>query len=345
MIVKDDYAAQWQASSARSVPTARYLRYDELRPVAAGIDHQLSNLQCLLAEAHALDRLAILPPLRLEAKHNFGIASDWSWDTYFDLDASRLVAAGGRTHELPFVRDLPTGTLNTRTVRPRGRLSATEGAELVVRQVRHEVFAKEVPLANTPVFQFRPSAPVLRHARPVIEMLQHRWPAGYAAVRIRRGDRLWGPMRWLTRPERIRRRLHRLGIHEGDGVFFLSDERDEEFWSELAPHYGMTRYTDFPELVAIVAPDGSRTPDNYLLYEIEKEVMRHATAVVETFPLPRHERPEKTLVPIAVWVISRNVRRVWRSVRRFLRRCVKKSVKLAVTATRRLGLARSSPDA
>ena len=341
----DDFGARPQASPARSGPAARYLRYDEVRPVVSGIDHQLSNLRCLLAEAYALGRLGILPPLRLEAKHNFGIASDWSWDTYLDLDASRLVGADGRRHPLPFVRELPAGTLNTRTVPPRVRLSVEDGAELIVRKVRHEVFEREVPLTNMPVFRFRPSTTVLGHAALVIETLRIRWPTGYAAVRIRRGDRLWGPMRWLMRPDNIRRRLRRFGIHDGDGVFFLSDERDAEFWSRLAPHYGMVRYTDFPELVGIVAtPGSSRTPDNYLLYEVEKEVMRHATTVVETFPQPSRERPQKTLVPMAVWVVARNARRAWRSVRRLVRRCVRKSVKLAATTTRRLGLARSSPE-
>jgi len=344
VIERDDFVARSQASPSRSAPAARYLRYDEVRPVVSGIDHQLNNLRCLLAEAHTLGRLGILPPLRLEAKHNFGIASDWSWDNYLDLDASRLVSGDGREHPLPFVRELHAETLSTRTVLPRVRLSAKDSAELIVRQVRHEVFAREVPLTFMPVFQFRPSTSVLRRAGPVIEALRNRWPAGYAAVRIRRGDRLWGPMRWLMRPERIRRRLRGFGIREGDGVFFLSDERDADFWSALAPHFGMVRYTDFPDLVEIVGLSSSRTPDNYLLYEVEKEVMRHATMVVDTFPWPGREPPQKTLVPIAVWVIARNVRRGWRSARRFFRRCVRKSVKLAAIAIRRLGLARSASD-
>ena len=342
--MRDDLDDRSQASPSRPVLASRYLRYDEVRPVDAGIDHQLSNLRCLLAEAHALERLALLPPLRLEAKHNFGIASDWSWDTYLDLDASRLVGVDGREHPLPFVRELPTGTLSTRTVPPRARLSAEDGSELIVRQVRHEVFAREVTVTNMPVFRLRPSTSVLRHAGPVIEKLRNRWPAGYAAVRIRRGDRLWGPMRWLMRPEKISRRLRTLGIHEDDGVFFLSDERNPDFWSQLAPHFGTVRYTDFPELAEIVGPSSSRTPDNYLLYEVEKEVMRHARTVVETFPWPGREPQQKTLVPLAIWVIARNVRKGWRSARRFVRRCVRKSVKLATTAIRHLGLARSSPD-
>ena len=344
MTVRDDFAVRSQASPAGSSPIARYLLYDEVRPVAAGIDHRLGNLQCLLAEAHALGRLGVLPPPRLEAKHNFGIENVWSWDTYFDLDASRMVDAAGRRHPLPFIRRLPAGTLETRTVPPGARLSAKEGAALIVRQVRHEVFAREVSLTNPPVFRFRPSASVLNHAQRVVEALRIRWPEGYAAVHIRRGDRLWGPMRWLTRPDIVRRRLRKFGIREGDNIFFMSDERDAEYWSELAPHYAIARYADFPELVVIVSPPSSRAPDNYLLYEVEKEVSRYATTVVETIPERGRELRRKVLVPMAVWVIARNVRRAWHAPRRFVRRWVRRFIRLAAAATRRVGLVRSSPD-
>ena len=62
------------------------------------------NLECLLAEAHALGRLAILPPLRLAPRHNFGAPRAWRWETYFDLDGSVLVDAAGRPGPLPLAR-------------------------------------------------------------------------------------------------------------------------------------------------------------------------------------------------------------------------------------------------
>ena len=153
---------QSQVVKARSSPTRRYLRYDEASPVAPGINHQLSNLRCLLGEAHATGRLAILPSLRLEARHNFGIPRDWAWDTYFDLDASRLVDAEGQEHALPFVRELPAGRLKTHTIPPRGGWSAAaQAADLVVRQVRHQVFAREVAATKTaPVIRMCPSVTV-----------------------------------------------------------------------------------------------------------------------------------------------------------------------------------------
>jgi len=336
------FGGQSQLVGSSASPNGRYLRYDDLRPVATGINHQLSNLRCLLAEAHATGRLAVLPPLRLEARHNFGVARDWSWDTYFDFDASRLVGADGREHRLPLVRELPVGKLNTHTLGLGARLSATETAEMVVRPVRNEVYAKGIPATEpAPVMLLGPSATVLDLAGPVIATLRGRNTADYAGVHIRRGDRLWGPMKWLMRPENIRRRLRKFGIREGANVFFLSDERDVGFWSALAPHYLGVRYTQFPELAELIDLSGGRAPDNYLLFEVEKEIMRHAATRVETFPLAGGDPSQRTLVPMATWIVAKNVRKMCRNAKRFVKRGRRKSAKLATRAIRCMGTARS----
>lgn len=320
----------------------RYLRYDDVRPVATGINHQLSNLRCLLAEAYATGRIAVLPPLRLEPGHNLGRARDWAWESYFDLDASRLVGADGDQYRLPLVRELPCGKLDARIVPPRGRWSATEQAPLVIRQVRNEVYATEIRSAQPPPeLLLCPSATVRDLARPVIAGLLDRYPAGYAGVHIRRGDRLWGPMKWLMRPPNIRRRLEKLGIREGTGVFFMSDERDVTFWSALAPHYEAVRYADFPELAELVDASAGM-PDNYLLYEVEKQIMRHAAIRVETFPIVREPSISGTLVPRAIWVVTKSVRMRWRAGKQYTKRCVRKGTKIATLVMRRLSTARSS---
>lgn len=323
----------------RAAAVGRYLLYQDVRAVPTGMDHQLSNLRCLLGEAHAMRRLAVLPPLRLEPGHNFGIGRDWSWDSYFDLDGSRMVGANGEEYRLPLLRELPSGNLETRIVSPKGCLSASERATLVVRQVRDEVYAREVVAAQpAPELRLRPSATVLDLAAPVVATLLDRWPTGFGGVHIRRGDRLWGPMKRLTRPPNVRRRLKKLGIREGTGVFFMSDEHDATFWSALAPYYEAIRYTDFPELAALIDASGARSPDNYLLYEVEKEVMRHAARRVETFPIAGAQYSVGTLVPRTTWLVAANVRKVWRTGKRFLRRCVGKAIKLATLAIRSLGI-------
>ena len=90
-------------ASAQRVPSAasgalhRYLRYDALRVYPAGMHNQLRNLEWLMREAFMLGRRAVLPTLHLAPAHNRGHADGTGpWDKYFDLDASRLVDAGGR---------------------------------------------------------------------------------------------------------------------------------------------------------------------------------------------------------------------------------------------------------
>ena len=298
---------------------AGYLRYDDRRPRAEGLNHERRNLECLLAEAHALGRLAILPPLRLAPGHNFGTPRAWCWETYFDLDGSVLVDAAGRAGPLPLAR----GAIDAG---PPVRVGAGEpvpaGAGCAERRVRSPVWRRDVPGAAGVVgavrIEVRPSARVLALARPVIAALG-RAPGGFAAVHVRRGDRLFGPMRWLTRPARIRRRLRALGVADGATVFFLSDERDPAFWRRLEPHYRVVRHADFEALAALVAPAAPER-DNYLLYEAEKAVMRAAPVRVETFAGAEYEPADAVLVPAAVWGPARLARRTVHAGLRLARR-------------------------
>ena len=179
--------------------------------MAPGMNHQLGNLACLLREADALGRLAVLPPLRLSAAHNFGVARAWCWETYFDLAASRLVAADGEEHSLPLARRPVGGTERPFVLAPGERLP--DGARdrcVVERYVYSDVQARDVPeLAGAaPQFKLVPSARVRALARPVIAVLRE--GGCFAAVHVRRGDRRYGPLRWLTRPARIAGRLRAL---------------------------------------------------------------------------------------------------------------------------------------
>ena len=296
-----------------------YLRYDDRRPAAAGLNHERRNLECLLAEAHALGRLAILPPLRLAPRHNFGEPREWRWETYFDLDRSVLVDAAGRTGPLPLAGGrIDAGSL----VHVGAGEPVPASARYAVRRVSSPVWRREVPRGAPGAvrIEMRPSARVLAVARRVVAALR-RAPGGFAAVHVRRGDRLFGPMRWLTRPGRIRRRLRSLGVEDGATVFFLSDERDPAFWRRLETHYRVVRYADFEALAALVAPGAPRR-DNYLLYEAEKAVMRAARVRVETFPGPEYEAADAVLVPAAAWWPARVARRTVHAGLRLARRAL-----------------------
>ena len=305
-------------NTRKSVATFRYLRYDERVPAQPGMDHQLTNLECLLREAHAAGRLAVLPRLRLDARHNFGVRNDWEWDRYFDVEGSRLVDAAGTEHPLPVVRHLPRVDAPTFRLGPGQRTpAAARGHVLVVRRIAHRTFYRNVPEEDTAPLRLRMrhSARVRELARPVVADLLARGGTGFVAVHARRGDRVGQYPSRLTEPPAILSYLRGRGIPDGSVVFLMSDEREPAFWEPLRRHYDLVRYTRYPELAALVSGEGGHRPDNYLLYAVEKQIMSHAGLRIGTRPI-RNADVHGSLVDEATW--SRFLRR--RRFRRFLRK-------------------------
>ena len=274
----------------------RYLRYDQRKGGPAGLLHCESNLRWLLIEAFATGRVALLPPLRLARRHNFGIDNAWRWETYIDLAHGRIVdLAHGAEHPLPLCDGIEAAGLRVLTLPARKPVPVSAaGVDLVVRQVgklyRYAVPAKVREWAGLDghphprlKVHIPTSAKVEALAAPVIEALGG--PGRFAAVHVRRDDRLGSEIEEAMSPMGIRRRLRTLVLADGSRVFFLSDERDPAFWSELDPYYDAVHYTAFPSLTDLVSRTSGMRPDNYLLFAVEREVMRHATLRVKTFPV------------------------------------------------------------
>ena len=291
-------------NTRKGAATLRYLRYDERVPVAPGMDHQLKNLECLLREAHAAGRLAVLPRLRLDARHNFGAQNDWEWDRYFDLAGSRLVDAAGTEHPLPIVRHLSRVDAPTFRLEPGQRTpAAARGHVLVVRRITHRVFFRDVPEEDTAPLRLRMrhSARVRELARPVVSDLLARGGTRFVAVHARRGDRVGQYPSRLTEPPAILYYLRGRGVPDGSVVFLMSNEGEPAFWEPLHQHYDLVRYTRYPELAALVAHRGDHRPDNYLLYAVEKEIMSHAGVRIETRPDVPNADVHGSLVDEVTW--------------------------------------------
>ena len=266
----------------------RFLRYDAAPPVVAGLSHQAANLSCLLREAHATGRRAVLPPLRLTKQHNFGVALDWRWEDYFDFGASGLTDADGQRHPLP-IADTPPGPA-AQTLKLRGGEAMPERARdfpVVARRLTRPQFRKELPMDGWPAadIELRPSAAAVAMALPVIRHLRSGSPGGFVAVHVRRGDRVAKGQipGWLTSPPHIRQFLSDRGVADGAVVYVASDERNPDFWRPLRETYRLFRYADFPALNALIAGAGRR-PDNYLLFQVEGEVLREGRLRIGTFP-------------------------------------------------------------
>ena len=266
----------------------RFLQYEAAAPVAAGLLHHASNLEFLLREAHATARLAILPQPHFSLKHNFGVRREWRWEHYFDFAASSLTDADGRQFPLPIADCRPEE--GARTLRLRGKEAMPERARnypLVVRRISHPAFGRELPTDGWPesAVELRPSARAAALARPVAQHLRSLGGGRFAAVHVRRGDRVAAgqvPDR-LTSPPHIRQRLRHWGAADGAVVYIASDERDPDFWKPLQETYRLFRYVDFPALEALISGVGE-APDNYLLFQVEREVLREGDLRIGTMP-------------------------------------------------------------
>lgn len=269
---------------------SRYLEYETVAPARSGLLHVVSDLRCLLTEARSAGRLAILPQLLLRPRHNFGIDREWRWDAYFDFGRSVLADSAGE-HPLPLANHEPAAELTTLVLDPGEPLppDAADYPRIVRRFSNSSVpFRKQVPLPALARTQLRlaPSAEVTALAAPVLNRLAALSKGGFVAVHARRGDRVaYGevPSR-LTEPAGIRRHLRACEVADGSAIFLASDERRADFWKPLEEHYRLVRYVDFPKLAALVSPRDGLLPDNYLLYQVEREVMKAARLWIETLP-------------------------------------------------------------
>ena len=301
--------------NAKAAAPCRYLRYDEMTAVEAGMDHQLMNLECLLCEAHAAGRLAVLPALRLAPKHSFGVQGNWKWDSYFDLDGSRLVDAAGTEYPLPMARHPPDIDAPALTLAPGQCARATAGdSGLAVRCIDHFNFYRVVrEECRAPLrLHVRHSRRVRELARPVVADLRARGGGRFVGVHARRGDRVGQYPSRLTEPAAIRSHLRDHGAPDGSVVFLMSDEHAPAFWEPLGEHYDLGRYTHYAPLAALVSRSGDRRPDNYLLYAVEKEIMSNAWMRVETRPDVHNSTAHSALVDELTWA-----RFLWRRDDRF----------------------------
>lgn len=268
---------------SHQVPPPRHLRYDVFPPVLAGLANHEANLKCLLREAHAAGRLAILPPLTLHPKHNFGRDRAWRWGDYYDFAASRLVDLSGREHPLPLVAAAEEAA-EPLVLRAGDSIPpASRDHPYVIRRLGDAVFRREVPGACRPDFaiRLRPAARVLALAGEALTRLASLAVDGFVGLHVRRGDRLGEYPAELTEPLHIKRCLDQHGVARGALVFLSSDERDPHFWAPLERWFRIVRYTDFPRLAALVAEP---SPDNYALYQVEREILAHGRLRIETIP-------------------------------------------------------------
>lgn len=258
-----------------------------------GINHLRHALELLIREALAMGRTPVAFKPRFDPRHNLGHDLDVDWDTYIDLHQVELV-------------DRETGSVLAVRVWRQSEVPALKGLSALWVERNHLVTKDEnkrfdlivrhnqTGLAVPPVHdgplglpghavRFRPSRRVLEMSEQVRSLLG----GSFIAVHVRRDDMLEMKEQYPnldrdTRPDNIARVLKSLA-DSGSTVYILTNERDRQFFIPLKSRFRTFQYFDFPELAELV--EGAR-PDNFLLFEIEKQLFERATHKVHTFSRP-----------------------------------------------------------
>jgi hypothetical protein len=261
----------------------------EARP---GINHLRFALELLVREALSLGRVPVAFRPRFDPRHNAGRDLVTDWDRYIDM--RRVEVTDRRTQGVTEV-----AVLTRAQIEPLDPLSAlwverphpvvlgeNRGYDLLARHNRTGLDVQGIHdgPAGLPhhAVKFRPSETVTRLAQAVRQQLGH-----YCAVHVRRDDMLemkdeYPNLDRDTRPDRIGQTL---GAHLQDGaiVYIMTNERDRSFFLPLKKRFRVLQHFDFPPLRELV--DGDR-PDNFLLFEVEKQLFEHAAVKVHTFTHP-----------------------------------------------------------
>ena len=107
----------------------------------------------------------------------------------------------------------------------------------------------------------------------------------YCVLHIRRGDRLLVSDELLdraTQPGAIMDKVKDI-FPEGSVLYIMADEWDRTFFDPLQARYRIRRYFNFPELAELVH---GKTPNNHLLYAVEKQIASQSSKECRTFVDP-----------------------------------------------------------
>jgi hypothetical protein len=271
---------------------ARYFAVEiEARP---GINHLRFALELLLREAAALGRTPLLFEPRFDPRHNLGHDLRTSWRRYLDLDAIEVVnRASGESALVKAVcaADVPrVDQLSTAWFERDHTITADENQcfDVLVRRNRTGLHVPPVHdgPAGLPDYTVQLPASALVHS--LAQAVKAELGANYCAMHVRRDDMLamkeqYPNLDTDTRPDNIIKVL-RANLAPASRVYVMTNERDTTFFDPLRAEYELHQYFDFPALRTLIECE---EPDNFLLFEVEKQLFEHAPVKVHTFAHPK----------------------------------------------------------
>lgn len=257
----------------------RYIYHVPKEDHLVGLLHQRLNLFSLLMEAKYLNRIAIIPPLHLNGKHNNGKSLRCTWDRYIVLDRLKAFHTFVTLAEFGHI-DIKNCALVDENTKPEDIIN--DDNSLIVR--KHRKYPNYYKLIsffshnnweNKLINLLHPSKQVSKYSNIAIMKMKI-----YHCIHVRRGDKLnlkeCPGVNKKTRPEYLIKYLLKY-ISKGENLYVMSNEKEPNYFKPLENIFNLFTYKDFPEFVTLIQAD------NYLLFSVENEIMKHAKTKIKTF--------------------------------------------------------------
>lgn len=257
----------------------KYLIHIPKKNHLTGILHQRNNLFALLIEAKYLNRIAIIPHLLLNGKHNNGKNIETSWDKYIDIKNIQSFHPSILQDEFDSLNSLPSNLIDENT-QPNQIID--ENTALIIRE--HNRYPNYYILINMIgredwysqlIDLFTSSEKIIEYANIAINSMHN-----YHCIHVRRGDKLnWKQCPGLekaTQPKKLKSFLLK-NVPKGENLYIMSNEHKLGYFDLLKNYYTVFTYNLFPEYILL------EKEDNYFLFMVETEIMRRAKTKIKTF--------------------------------------------------------------
>jgi|MDSY01.2.fsa_nt_gb hypothetical protein len=257
----------------------KYLIHIPKKDHLTGLLHQRENLFALLMEAKFLNRIAIIPPLYLNGKHNHGKDIKTSWEKYINLNNLQNFHSFVYEINNKHLFDLDTKIINEEMMPV---LFIDDSTTVLIRKYkRYPNYYRLINIIGrldwkSDLLQlFKPSENVIDYAKIAINQMND-----YNCMHVRRGDKLtWKQCPGLnkaTQPHNLKKILFK-NIAKGETVYIMSNEPKKGFFNELKKDYSILTFRDFDEFIQL------EKEDNYLLFMVENEIMNQSVIKIKTF--------------------------------------------------------------
>ena len=299
----------------------KYLLFS-LEQSARDIDHALDRLRDAVREAIHLNRTLVVGTFSLAASGNLDRHQEKiKYDSFIDLNKTQIckIESGNITQieeSFNYVNeeyfDLKTYPNNELLIIENGKPITVEQNNQYKLVIRKAIADKNVYNYRDILVRFFASGEVDRltdivlktmgsgleqvkgrfaiYRRDIVsanqDFFQRRLPshpAYYACVYIPRSEHLTADEVYTTDISQIRKSMDRANISR-NAIYIASNIDDFAYFNSLKKRYSkLYRYSDFPELKALISGDNGQLINNAMLYSVEKNIMQYAAVKITSF--------------------------------------------------------------